>query len=494
MKLLSIQNRIAELMTIFTTQIRAATAMRRTDINHVSETILVPLFAEVYGYKNLKNLNFTESDNYPGIDIGDEVAKVAFQITSTTKSDKIKSTLRSFVEHELYKKYDRLIVYILTEKQSTYSGRGYEKIIQGRFLFNKDTDIWDYRDVLKSVVPFQIDKAKKIQHILEANFGDGSEPLIQEVSEPRTETEYLNLLEIFFPESLYIADLAIERAKIIANSQSGSYKNRLRNDCSTREVVRAALEQHGLRFGVDWECSSNHILTFHNLCNTNIPLRQVVDETTIRVLSPKEFYEGDENHARLLKTLLGRCMQQKLYHQQILWQNEAKLFIFAEEDGFPVRREEWYGKKVGNRKVYERIMKKNKPDEILYCKHLAFQTHYKSYSDNWYVMIVPQWFMSYDGYKRSLYGADKISYLKRKEKNQHVFNHLRFIVYMLSHDKPSTLFKRRYPYPFLSFGQLLSFDSAPFLDDPEWRAGESKEERKKLEDAEGTLPFPIEEP
>src|SRR5258706_10800581 len=225
MKLLNIQNRIADLMTIFTTQIRAAAAMRRTDINHVSETILVPLFAEIYGYKNLKNLNFTENDNYPGIDLGDEVAKVAFQITSTTKSDKIKSTLRSFVEHELYKKYDRLIVYILTEKQSTYSGRGYEKIIQGRFLFNKDTDIWDYRDVLKSVVPFQIDKAKKVQHILEANFGDGSEPLIQEVSEPRTETEYLNLLEIFFPESLYIADLALERAKIIANSQSGRYKN-----------------------------------------------------------------------------------------------------------------------------------------------------------------------------------------------------------------------------------------------------------------------------
>ena len=75
MKLLNIQNRIAELMTIFTTQIRAATAMRRTDINHVAETILVPLFAEVYGYKNLKSLNFTESENYPGIDLGDEVAE-----------------------------------------------------------------------------------------------------------------------------------------------------------------------------------------------------------------------------------------------------------------------------------------------------------------------------------------------------------------------------------------------------------------------------------
>jgi len=139
-------------------------------------------------------------------------------------------------------------------------------------------------------------------------------------------------------------------------------------------------------------------------------------------------------------------------------------------------------------------MKKNKPDEISYCKHLAFQAHYKHFSNKWYMMIVPQWFISYDGYRQSFYGSDKISYIKRMEKNHHVFNHLRFIVYTLSHDKPSTLFKRRYPYPFLSFGQLLSVDSAPFLDDPEWRAGESKEDRKKLEDAEGTLPFPIEEP
>jgi hypothetical protein len=56
MNLLTVQNRINELMSKFVTQIKGATAMGRTVINRVSKTILIPLFVELYGYKNLKNL------------------------------------------------------------------------------------------------------------------------------------------------------------------------------------------------------------------------------------------------------------------------------------------------------------------------------------------------------------------------------------------------------------------------------------------------------
>ena len=75
-------NRIEYLMSIFVTQVRNANAAGRTDINKNAETVLIPLFAEVYDYKNIKNVNITEGANYPGIDLGDESARVAFQITS----------------------------------------------------------------------------------------------------------------------------------------------------------------------------------------------------------------------------------------------------------------------------------------------------------------------------------------------------------------------------------------------------------------------------
>ena len=57
MKLLQIQNRINELMSHWVTQIKGYASMSRTDINHVSETILVPLLREVYGWSGLHNLN-----------------------------------------------------------------------------------------------------------------------------------------------------------------------------------------------------------------------------------------------------------------------------------------------------------------------------------------------------------------------------------------------------------------------------------------------------
>jgi hypothetical protein len=60
----------------------------------------------------------------------------------------------------------------LTEKPN-YKGKGYEKIIQDKFTFDKDKDILDYCDILKEVANFQIDKARRVESILEANFGEG---------------------------------------------------------------------------------------------------------------------------------------------------------------------------------------------------------------------------------------------------------------------------------------------------------------------------------
>lgn len=165
------QERIVELMAIFVAQIKGATAMSRTDINRVSELVLIPLLSQIFNYENLKNLNHTVGDNYPGIDLADEEARVAFQITSSSNNEKIKDTLRKFKKYKLFEKYDRLIIYILTEKQKSYSNKGYKEITQGEFRFNVDKDILDYRDLLKAISGLQIDKALAIESILEANFG-----------------------------------------------------------------------------------------------------------------------------------------------------------------------------------------------------------------------------------------------------------------------------------------------------------------------------------
>jgi len=166
------QKRIRELMSRFVYQVESATAMGQTDINKVAETILTPLIAEIYGYKNLKNLNFTEGSNFPSIDLGDETARVAFQITATPGIEKVKHTLTKFVEYKYYEKYDRIIIYIITEKQKSYSDTEIKKIINGKFSFDVKKDIWDKRDILEEVTNFQIEKAREVEKILEANFGE----------------------------------------------------------------------------------------------------------------------------------------------------------------------------------------------------------------------------------------------------------------------------------------------------------------------------------
>lgn len=181
MKLLHLQNRINELMSVFVAQVKGATAMSHTDINQISETLLIPLFAEIFGLQKLRNLNATEGMNYPGIDLADDEARVAIQVTATSASEKVKHTLQKFVGYEFYKKYDRLIIYILSEKQKSYSGRGFDEITQGKFTFDKNKDILDYRDILTAVSTFQVDKVHRIVSILEDNFGSRHGGLSSEI-------------------------------------------------------------------------------------------------------------------------------------------------------------------------------------------------------------------------------------------------------------------------------------------------------------------------
>ena len=81
------QYKIRELMTRFVTEIKVAGAMDKTDINRVSENVLVPLLSEIYGHTELKNLNVDRS-NFPAIDLGDEKTGIVYQITSTANSRK----------------------------------------------------------------------------------------------------------------------------------------------------------------------------------------------------------------------------------------------------------------------------------------------------------------------------------------------------------------------------------------------------------------------
>ena len=77
MNLQRVQNRIVELMSIFVYQVQGSAAMKSHRHHRISEVVLIPLFAELFGYKNLKTL--PQQPNYPGIDLGNETARSPFR-------------------------------------------------------------------------------------------------------------------------------------------------------------------------------------------------------------------------------------------------------------------------------------------------------------------------------------------------------------------------------------------------------------------------------
>jgi hypothetical protein len=404
--LLRTQERITELLGTFAFQAKAHSAASRTDFNKVSEDVLVPLFRLIYDLPDLKNLNAALKKDFPAIDLADQTAGVAFQITATADSQKIKDTLELFVEKEMYKNYSRLIFYIITEKKNSYPEKTFADAVKGKFEFKIETDILDFRDLVRAALKFQLDKASKIKRVLEANFGRPEYSVFNETQKEPLENVFLNLIEISLPEQLYIADLDINREEIITNARGA-----LQRDDTTRAIIRHyVLEQLKLDFFSGWHLHNKQLITFHNLYEDDGFLSKITDQGTIEAVTTESYFtvnrKIDLDRENVFKTLL-----EQLYQQQVEWQYEEGLFIFVEngteqkkkkpisrkKDGKIVqdnqiifkRYERWVGSKETERAVMEKFMKLDEPDKVWYFKHKAFAARIVRIGEQWFLLVLP---------------------------------------------------------------------------------------------------------
>ncbi|MDR9807960.1 SMEK domain-containing protein [Rhizobium hidalgonense] len=121
-------------------------SIRLMDINIMAEDFFCGLLNLVYGY-SLVNINIEERDT-AAIDLGDEDAKIAIQVTSTKDFKKIKETFQSFMKHGLHSQYDRLVVLNIREK----STHRVKKIgSDGGFQMDTELDVWDTNDIVKKI-------------------------------------------------------------------------------------------------------------------------------------------------------------------------------------------------------------------------------------------------------------------------------------------------------------------------------------------------------
>lgn len=150
------------------TEINNLNSLSLYDINKICETICIPVLREIYSCPELINLNVFK-ENYPAIDLGCSVSKISFQITSDNSSTKVKETLTKYHEHELNKKFDKVYVFILTNKQKSYTSKPLIEIAK-QLEFDLTQNIIDFRDLLTIIESKETALSDSVLNILNKEF------------------------------------------------------------------------------------------------------------------------------------------------------------------------------------------------------------------------------------------------------------------------------------------------------------------------------------
>jgi len=445
-------------------EVESSVAMGHFDLNKVCEDVICGLFRELFGFQGLRNLNSDEKANFPGIDLADDGCRVAIQVTSDKSLDKIKDTLTKAIRHRHYEKYDRFIVYLLTRKQSSYSADALRDTCAGIIRFDVQSDVLDLRDLSTAAAKADPHRLKAAVDLLVGYTRGHAVGLAESDFDPPEEPEEqlgANMVEVFFPAKLFIAE-------VIPEILEGKAGRKLRNH---RKAIKDACRSSGRQIPSDFEATGGRLITFHDLEAPNSPFVNIIDKGTVEEFTPKEFYEIDEDHERVFKSLLRFILQQKLYRRGVMWQHYENKFIFLSGGKDPNKRsEDWTGLRASSRMVYERRFKRNKPDEVLSTKHFAFSVAFLRLEETWFVSLTPDWFFSYgDDYRRSFYGDKLLSGLKRMEKNRSVYDQFRFLASWLENIDRDDLFTGEAANPpSLSFGSPVILTGGRSLDEKRW--------------------------
>jgi len=122
------------------------------DSNRSAQLFFKGLFKILFNFEDLVDLDIQHDIlSFPAVDLGDSTAGIAIQVTSQTDRGKINSTIKVFLKKKLYETYPRLVLYILGRKGNY--GKPFDT--NGKFEFNKDSDIWDDDRIAKEIAKIE---------------------------------------------------------------------------------------------------------------------------------------------------------------------------------------------------------------------------------------------------------------------------------------------------------------------------------------------------
>lgn len=424
----SIENDLRDVVSRIIIQVNLATKQVRTDINLALEDALIPVLQEVYSLPKLVNLN-AKQKNYPGIDLGDEFDRVAFQVTSTTNIEKVKKTLRVFLENGFESNFDELYLLILTEKQKSYSQEAIDKVQEDKFKFCVKSHIIDLSDLLAKITSMRLTAQKRMLHQFKLILGD-IDGYMQFASLEQPEQKLLttNLAKITFPDEVYVAEVDVD-FKDVAKRAMAELELRKR-PTNKKLLIKLSMVLNGSVFD-GWAFHEGKLFTFVNPEHDE-RLRPLIDVGTIEKLDVLDLAQSDfVEYVNLFKELLKNNLKDEFQKLKVECNNRENYFYFLPIKDEENRREVWVGKKKATRTVFEKKMNTKDPSKVLYFKHLSFEITFSNIGDKWYCLIIPSWLYTYNLYKKSFYHDKYLSQQKRLDNSMSVRNQTRFIAYFL---------------------------------------------------------------
>lgn len=153
---------IIQRLSYLKSQVEVSTSQNLTDINIYAENFFRDFLNLVFGH-NFNNINIDEK-NAAAIDLGDKVARIAVQVTSTSEFSKIEKTVTKFNEKKLYETYDELKIVIVGNKKA------YKKKKVGNFSKHEldiDKDVWDIPALVEIIGDKSTSEIQEIRNFLE---------------------------------------------------------------------------------------------------------------------------------------------------------------------------------------------------------------------------------------------------------------------------------------------------------------------------------------
>ena len=108
---------------------------------------------------NVTNIN-SERRNFPGIDLADRNKRISFQITSTNTKQKVQHTLNEFLDNDLDKDFDRVIVLIVGVKTPPPCAN---LTFKRPFDFDVKRDVWNISRLIQEFETLPADDRHKLR-------------------------------------------------------------------------------------------------------------------------------------------------------------------------------------------------------------------------------------------------------------------------------------------------------------------------------------------